>query len=95
MLAIRYTIGDKINNETPMETNHQHVTCSFYDAWLSKIQNDSCKSSYIFIASLISEIVCPDVSPTMVWPDEELLKYTIERWVCQLISQSIEYFNSY
>jgi len=79
MLTIKYTIADKINNETSMETNHQHVTCSFYDAWLSKMQNDSCKSSYIFTASLLSEIVCPDVSPTIAWPDEELLKYTVER----------------
>lgn len=77
LLSIKYCNKEKQGADCQMEVDPPPST--FADAWISRMHNDACKPSYIFLANLLSEIVCPDVIPTLPWPDEELLKYTIER----------------
>lgn len=78
LLSIKYCNKEKQGADCQMEVDPPPST--FADAWISRMHNDACKPSYIFLANLLSEIVCPDVIPTLPWPDEELLKYTIERY---------------
>lgn len=56
---------------------------AFADEWLSRMQNDACKSSFAFLANLLSEIICPEMTSFLTWPDEEMLKFTVERWAYQ------------
>lgn len=59
--------------------HHQHS--NFSDAILSRLQDGTNISAYSFMANLLAEIICPDVIPTMPWPDEDFLKHTVERFV--------------
>jgi len=52
---------------------------SFAGTWCNKKFSRPFLSAYAFLANLLTEIVCPEVLPILPWPDEDFLKYTIER----------------
>jgi len=52
---------------------------SFATVWSEKTYSHIFPSAYAFTASFLVELVCPEVIGVTPWPDEDFLKYTIER----------------
>ena len=72
--------ANKAGSSDATDVEH-HQYSNFADALLSTLQDGANTSAYSFMAKLLAEIICPDVIPTMPWPDEDFLKYTVERFV--------------
>ena len=58
---------------------------SFSESMILRLQESSLKPPYSFLANLLAEVICPEATPRIAWPDEEFLKFTIERY-------GVEYF---
>lgn len=58
-----------------MDTKHTN----FLTTWGHHTFTRSFPSAYAYTATVIVELVCPEITPVMTWPDEDFLKYTIER----------------
>jgi len=54
---------------------------SFFSTWGDAKFSRPFPSAYAYTANLLVELVCPECSPVCPWPDEDFLKYTIERFV--------------
>ncbi len=72
ILTFKLTPVDKLDVNKPLES-------SFSDAHLQRVAESEGRSSYGYLATLLAEMVCSDVVATLPWPDEEFLKYTVER----------------
>ncbi|XP_065646482.1 integrator complex subunit 5 isoform X4 [Hydra vulgaris] len=52
---------------------------SFLKAWGENKFSRLFPSAYAYTANLLVEFVCPELVPVSPWPEEDFLKYTIER----------------
>lgn len=68
----------RISSNEKMEVDISHGN-SFTELQISRLTDSGDKAPYCFLATLMAEMICPDVIATMPWPDEEFLKYTVER----------------
>ena len=62
-----------------METDGPRRGDTFRKIWTAQLSGPEFPSSYGFLATVLATNVCPEVLPTLPWPDEDFLKYTIER----------------
>ena len=53
---------------------------SFSSSWGDAQFSRPFPSGYACTANLLVELVCPECVPVCPWPDEDFLKYTIERY---------------
>ena len=53
----------------------------FFSTWGDAKFSRPFPSAYAYTANLLVELVCPECAPVCPWPDEDFLKYTIERFV--------------
>lgn len=54
---------------------------TFFSTWGDAHFARPFPSAYAYTATLLVELVCPEAVPVVAWPDEDYLKYTIERYV--------------
>ncbi|XP_066922669.1 integrator complex subunit 5-like [Clytia hemisphaerica] len=52
---------------------------TFFTSWEDAKFSRAFPTGYAYTANLLVELVCPECVPVCPWPDEDFLKYTIER----------------
>lgn len=52
---------------------------NFFSVWGDVKFARPFPSAYAYTATLLVELVSPETVPSLTWPDEDFLKYTIER----------------
>ncbi|XP_065068830.1 integrator complex subunit 5-like isoform X2 [Rhopilema esculentum] len=76
ILSLKSLASDKVMGNEKVDPQ---LANSFSESMILRLQESSLKPPYSFLANLLAEVICPEVTPRMAWPDEEFLKYTIER----------------
>ena len=69
------TPGFGVNNK-PLDDKNATFALIWSDRKFSRISTNPCS----YAATVLVELVCPEVIPSLPWPDEDFLKYTIERY---------------
>ena len=69
------TPGFGVNNK-PLDDKNATFAIIWSDRKFSRISTNPCS----YAATVLVELVCPEVTPSLPWPDEDFLKYTIERY---------------